>query len=280
MKTATPQWIIGILVTSLCSFSLLAQETELRFPKKPNPHHLARQKPLGQLREGFEPSGMTWHPRLKKLVIVGDDGDTTTMNIDGSDAQNTFFRINVKTDFEAVTIADPKTDFVYIGTERPNTLIEYNIVTQEYTRQFKLGHILPHAGNEGIEAVAFVPDVNDPEGGLFYIGYQKTGSIYRVRLPIKSSSTATDSTYLDHFTPLPEHTDLAGLTWDHANNRLLALWDKPNILVALTRDGKIIKQWHKVRGANQEGIVMIDGDLYIAEDSGDLYKYPKFESSK
>jgi len=269
-----------LLVLCMGIPSLHAQETVLKFPKKSKPIHIAQHKPKGQLPRGFEPSGLTWHPRLKKLVMVGDDGETATMNIDGSSFQNKPFRVNVKTDFEAVTIADPKTDFVYIGTERPNTLIEYNIVTQEYTRQFKLGHILPHAGNEGIEAVAFVPDVNDPEGGLFYIGYQKTGSIYRVRLPIKSSSTATDSTYLDHFTPLPEHTDLAGLTWDHANNRLLALWDKPNILVALTRDGKIIKQWHKVRGANQEGIVMIDGDLYIAEDSGDLYKYPKFESSK
>ena len=275
MKTATPQWIIGILVTSLCSFSLLAQETELRFPKKPNPHHLARQKPLGQLREGFEPSGMTWHPRLKKLVIVGDDGDTTTMNIDGSDAQNTFFRINVKTDFEAVTIADPATDFVYIGTERPNTVIEYNIVTKQYTRQFDLSSIMPNAGNEGIEAIAFVPDATDPEGGLFYVGYQKTGSIYRIRLSIMSSPTDTQATFIDKFTPMPREKDLAGLTWDADNQRLLAIWDKPNILLAMTRDGKIIKRWNKVRGSNQEGIVLIDGDLYMAEDSGDLYKYDK-----
>ncbi len=275
MNTANTQWIIGILVTSLCSFSLLAQETVLRFPKKPKPQHLARQKPLGQLREGFEPSGLTWHPRLQKLVIVGDDGDTTTMNLDGSDAQNTFFRINVKTDFEAVTIADPATDFVYIGTERPNTVIEYNIVTKQYTRQFDLGSIMPNAGNEGIEAIAFVPDATDPEGGLFYVGYQKTGSIYRIRLSIKSSPTETKAIFIDKFTPLPKEKDLAGLTWDADNNRLLGMWDKPNILLAMTREGKILKRWNKVRGSNQEGIVLINGDLYMAEDSGDLYKYDK-----
>ncbi|MFG0248983.1 MAG: SdiA-regulated domain-containing protein, partial [Phycisphaeraceae bacterium JB051] len=64
-------------------------------------------------------------------------------------------------------------------------------------------------------------------------------------------------------------------TWDAKNNRLLGIWDKPNILLAMTRKGKILKRWNKVRGSNQEGIVLIDCDLYMAEDSGDLYKYDK-----
>lgn len=268
-------WIVLI---SLAVPNLFAQETVVKFPHKNKPIHVAGHVPKGHLPSGFEPSGLTWHPRLKKLVCVGDDGETATMNIDGSDFQNTPYRVNFKTDFEAVTVADPNSDFVYIGTERPNTIIEFDLVTRKYTRQFVLSDILPEAGNEGIEAMTFVPDVNDPEGGLFYVGYQKTGSIYRVRLPIKSSSTATDATAIDHFTPLPKHTDLSGLTWDDKHNRLLAIWDKPNIMAAISRDGKVLKIWEKVRGNNQEGIVLIDGNLYIAEDSGDLYKYPDFDS--
>lgn len=246
------------------------------FPGTKKPIKIARLKPKGNLPARFEPSGIAWHPRLKKLIVVSDDGEVCMMNRDGSDIQIAVLDKHRKTDLEAITLANAQTDLIYIGTENPNTIIEWNVVTHKIIRRFNLEHIVPPAGNMGIEAIAFVPDKNHPEGGIFYVGYQKTGEIYRIELTIQSSATATDSKLLDHFIPLPGKTDLAGLTWDTPNQFLYGVWDKKNTLCQMDRNGKVLHQW-KIPGKDQEGIVLINDDLFVAQDSGLVLQYVDFK---
>lgn len=87
------------------------------------------------LPNGYEPSGADWHPRLHQVFSVHDNGYLFSMNKDGSEVRTW----NIGGDLEGVTIANPQSDFVYIGREFPAAILEFNIVTGLVTRTFSLG---------------------------------------------------------------------------------------------------------------------------------------------
>ena len=39
----------------------------------------------GKLPAGYESSGITWHPRLKKFFLVSDRGTVSSLRVDGTD---------------------------------------------------------------------------------------------------------------------------------------------------------------------------------------------------
>lgn len=57
-----------------------------------------------------EPSGIIWHSRLERLLVVGDAGELMKMKTDGS-VETTWL---VGGDLEGVTVADPDSNYVYI----------------------------------------------------------------------------------------------------------------------------------------------------------------------
>ena len=70
-------------------------------------------------------------------------------------------------DFEAITVVDPDSDFVYIANEEPAAILEFDVITGQITRVFDIESIVHQHNyeakkakkykNKGIEALAFVP---------------------------------------------------------------------------------------------------------------------------
>nr|MBP9748528.1 hypothetical protein [Candidatus Paceibacterota bacterium] len=60
----------------------------------------------------YEPSGVVWNPLNDKLFAVGDSGQITMMNLDGSEQETKSTPVHA--DYEALAIADPTTNVVYI----------------------------------------------------------------------------------------------------------------------------------------------------------------------
>lgn len=224
----------------------------------------------------YEPSGLVWHTRLQRLFSVSDGSASVPARVFSlTDAGTGLQYWEVAGDLEGITVANPATNFVYVGTEQPNQIKEFNFTTGLVTRTFDLDPWMTGAAGSGLEALAFVNDAGHPEGGTFCAGLQDGGVIYRFSLPILSSPTSTAVTFLDSFTPVPGRSDLSGLNYDVATGVLYAIYDGPNYLRAMTPSGGLLREWD-LPGSNQEGIAMRPGDLFIAQDSGDIVLYTPF----
>lgn len=229
----------------------------------------------GALPASYESSDAVWHPRLQHYFIVSDSGIITKMEASGKINQNW----NYSGDLEGVTVADANTNFIYLGNENPDSIIEFNIVTGAATRVFDLTFKMTGAANEGLEALTFVPDLLHPEGGLFYAGHQGEGSVYVFSLPIKTSATSTTVTYITKYTPWPAHDDLAGLAYDPSTGSILGAYDSDNVIIKFSKTGVLQNSW-VLPGTNQEGVAIRGCELLITHDEPNaIYKYRSFPST-
>jgi hypothetical protein len=118
--------------------------------------------PIGAgLPPGTEPSGLVWQYRLGKLLMVSDQGRLLKLDGDGSDVEV----LVVPGDLEGVCVADQSSNLAYVAVENPEFIKEIDIRTGHVTRSFVLPIDLPP--NQGLEALTFVPDPANAEGGLF-----------------------------------------------------------------------------------------------------------------
>lgn len=228
----------------------------------------------GGLPSGYECSGALWHTRLDKLFTVHDGGTVSSMNTDGTGVYNW----SLPGDLEGICAANPSSDFIYVGVENPDSIKEFNVTTSSVTRTFDLTPWMTGPSNSGLEALTFVPDAGDPEGGLFYAGLQSDGKIYSFRLPLVSNPSSTTVTHVSTITPVAGRTDISGLHYDVDRQVLYAVFDSANRLRAMEADGTFLVEW-ELPGSNQEGVTLAGNHLYIAEDygsSGEIVDYSPF----
>ena len=218
---------------------------------------------IADLPVGYETSGLTWHQGLEKIFAVSDEGIVSMMNRDGTE----LVHWNLGGDFEAITVADHESNFIYIGVESPDSVIEFDVSSRQITRTFSLTNWMTGPSNLGLEALTFVPDATHPEGGLFYAGLQSTGEVFRFDLSIKSSSTVASVTFIDTLTIEGSHTDIADLSYDPSSDRILAVYDSLDRIKVIEKDGELRTQW-VAPGTEQEAILYIGGELFIGEDFG------------
>lgn len=195
------------------------------------------------------------------------------LNTDGTDVQAAY----VPGDLEGICYADPSTNFVYVGTETPNRIYEYNFVTRQITRIFDLNSFMVSPQNNGLEALTFVPIAGHPEGGVFYAGHQQDGRIFIFNLPIKTSTMSNSVTFLGTMTPIPGLADISGLDYDRVNDVLYVVHDNADLLTAMRLDGTIIEQWY-LPGVQQEGVAVKPPtcEIFIADDTGPFWRYGPF----
>ena len=215
------------------------------------------------LPSGYETSGLVLHEGFNKLFAVSDEGILSMMNPDGTG----LVHWSLSGDFEAITVADHDSDFIYIGVENPDSIIEFDVSIGEITRIFRLTNWMTGPSNLGLEALTFVPDASQPEGGYFYAGLQSSGTIYSFQLPIHSSTDSTTVTFIDTLQVEGKHTDISGLTYDPSSDRILALYDSINRIKVIERNGDLRTQW-TAPGSEQEAIFYTQGKLFIGEDFG------------
>jgi hypothetical protein len=210
-------------------------------------------------------------------------------------------------DLEGITV-NPATGLLYAVVEGDDAVLEIQPETFRVTRRFKInrdfeGRELLKKGGMGLEAIVFVPDLSHPEGGTFWVGNQslnlKPGHepsiVCEVVLPIVSSHE-TRPTPAPHPSPLSpslgrgeggegrggegkivrffpmDVVDISDLCYDSVCDCLLAISDTANLLIEMTRDGKLLRRY-LLPGDNQEGIVLDGkGFMYIAQESGEVIK--------
>lgn len=225
----------------------------------------------GNLPSGYEPSGIVWHSRLQRLFLVSDSGVVSSMNADGTGVTNWF----PGGDIEGITVAQPESDIIYLGIEHPDSIREFNIITGQITRTFNLTSWMTGSDNSGLEALTFVSDAANPEGGLFYAGLQATGQIFVFRLPIRSSASSTAVTYIQTIPARNNIIDISGMHYEASQNVLYAIYDTANLLRAFEPNGTLTGEW-TLPDIEQEGITLRGIDLYICQDSGGVYKHSPF----
>jgi len=226
----------------------------------------------------FEPSGIVWHARLQQLLVVDDNGFLASMPSAGGPATITF----VGGDLEAIAYANADWDRIYLGREHPDAILEFSLTSNSVVRTFDLTPFMTGPDNLGMEALTFVPIAGHPEGGEFYAGLQHTGVIYRFTLPIVSSATSANVTFLGAFvdgSPLP---GISGMDFDRATGTLYSIYDGASVVRATRAAGTIgVGSW-ALPGNDQEGIA-VDAccRLYIAEDAGvELWYYDGFPAAR
>ncbi|MBT3181428.1 MAG: hypothetical protein HN337_02850 [Deltaproteobacteria bacterium] len=211
----------------------------------------------------YEPSGADWHIRLNKLFSVHDNGFVFMMDKDGSDI--TTWR--VVGDLEGVTVADPESDFIYLGREYPAAILEFNIETGSVTRTFDLAPWMGNSSSQGLEALTFVEIDGHPEGGEFWAGHQGQGKAYVFDLPIASSSSSTTVVHIETHTPVSSRSDMAGLDYSPEYDVVYVIYDSSNKLTIVDTDGVMILD-RNLPQRDQEGIAVNDlCDLFIAQDT-------------
>ena len=232
---------------------------------------------LNQSIPNYEPSDLVWHSRLGRLFSVSDGSANVSSRVFSIADDGTGLAFwPVTGDLEGICVADPASDFLYVGTEQPNQIKEFRISTGVVTRTFDLNPWMTVASGQGLEALTFVPDPGNAEGGTFYAGLQDDRTIYRFSLPILTSATSTTVSPLGSFNPVTGRRDLSGLDYDRAAGVLYAIYDGPNLMRAMTTAGSFLKEW-TLPGSNQEGIAVRGSSLFIAEDSGDIMLYAPFQ---
>jgi uncharacterized protein YjiK len=224
-----------------------------------------------------EPSGLCFHPSRGTLFVVSDEGEIAEIGKDGE----LLFRAEIPGDLEGITV-EPESGFLYLIKEGDDIILEFDPETKEITRTFPLNRT--YHGNpdfiekrigrydNGIESIAFVRDDKHPEGGTFFIGNQwDPPCLMEVWLPLKSSQEKSTEARIIRVLSLILD-DPAAMYYDCRTGLLNVVSDADNILVEITLQGKIVREF-AFTGDSQEGIAIDDeGYLYIAQDSGGILK--------
>lgn len=224
-----------------------------------------------------EPSGICFHPSRKTLFVVSDEGWLYEITTDGAP----IFNQRIPGDLEAVAI-NPQTGLVYIVIEGEDIILEYDPDQRQVTRRFPVkrefsGHpnfLQKQVGqyDNGLESLAFVPDESHPEGGTFYAGNQwDPPCILEIEVPLKSGRNREAEASIIRVLPF-RIDDPSAMIYDEQTGLLHIVSDADNILVEITLNGKLVKEY-AFPGDNQEGLAWDDrGYLYIAQDSGGIIK--------
>jgi uncharacterized protein YjiK len=223
-----------------------------------------------------EPSGICFHPLRKTLFVVSDEGEIAEIKTDGTPV----FRLKIPGDLEGITV-NPQSGLLYIVKEGDDIILEFDPDPREVRRIFPINREFQGNPNflqkqegydNGIESIAFVADEDHPEGGTFYAGNQwDPACIVEILVPLESSQAEETEARIIRVLPF-KMDDPAGMYYDKKTGNLNIVSDAYNILVEITLEGKLIREYAFL-GDNQEGLAKDDeGYLYIAQGEGGIIK--------
>jgi glycosyltransferase involved in cell wall biosynthesis len=223
----------------------------------------------GYLPEDYETSGAIYHSVRNTIITVSDSGLICEMSAGGGNA--TVWELDE--DLEAVTVADPSSNLIYLGIEHPDSIIEFNLSTGQPTgNSWDLTDWMDGSNSRGLEALTYVD-------GLFYAGLQDDGTIHKFQLGSNGNATR-----VGYFNSYGGRDDISGLHYDQCTDRLYAIHDSDDILIEYNSNGQYLRSFN-LPNDNQEGVSIVGGvdtsstTIYIAQDSGELYKYTGYPVS-
>lgn len=223
-----------------------------------------------------EPSGICFHPLRKTLFIVSDEGEIAEIKTDGTPV----FKQKIPGDLEGITV-NHQSGLLYIVKEGDDVILEFDPDKREVRRIFPVNREFQGNPNflqkqedydQGIESIAFVADKDHPEGGTFYAGNQwDPPCIMEILVPLESSQAEKAEARIIRVLPF-KMDDPGGMYYDQKTGNLNIVSDAYNILVEITLEGKLVREYAFL-GDNQEGLAKDDeGYLYIAQGEGGIIK--------
>jgi len=229
-------------------------------------------------RIGIEqPSGIAFHPIRRTLFVVGDNGFIAEMRTDGTP----IFGQPLAGDLEGIT-ADPATGLLYIIVEGDDVILEFDPERRTVLRRFTIDRDFGgdpqflqkqrDRYDDGVEAIAWVPDPRHREGGTFYIGNQwDPPALLEVEAPLRSQPDGTWRARIVRLLPT-RINDPSDMYYDPGTRRLNVVCDTDNLLLEIALSGRIVKQY-SFPGDTQEGLAKDDeGFIYFAQDIGGIIK--------
>ncbi len=212
------------------------------------------------------PSGVAYHPGLRRLFVVGDKGLLAEVTLDGR-----LLRTQpIKGDLEDVAVHTPSGRLVLLSEKKsrlivldPRSLAE--IGHWKMDRAFFIGHV-PSDRNAGFEGLGFRAQAGRPGGGLFYLTHQRNPALLVsfVFDPASAPGPLPQESLVHRF-PI-DGKDLTAVTYVPSLDRVLVLSDVRDRLLVLRDDGTEEADI-AVPGTQQEGLALDDaGTLWIADD--------------
>ncbi|HLC70304.1 MAG TPA: SdiA-regulated domain-containing protein [Patescibacteria group bacterium] len=242
----------------------------------------------------YEPSGLAWNSRTNKLFSVSDptsDGKNRVTMMDRNGSNQIEWRGGG--DYEALTIIDPNSSYIYIGVENAPAILEFDWSappsTPRITKSWSLNNWLPGMGNAGLEGLAFVPNefhdfADSSSGGVFYVGVQREYNltdtvstnnsslyVFNVNKDLSGQVSLVGEITMDPSLP---KKDVSDLFFNLDTGTLFVLYDDSiNLLVEMKPDGTVLNKYTNVPGSAREGFVLIPNETntrknaYVAHDN-------------
>lgn len=231
---------------------------------------LAKEKVIAKVPEA---SGIVYSEKSNTLFVVNDEGKIYELSTKGQILK----KLNLgKYDLEGITIDEDKGLLILAieGDEKILVLNQENFKIQneiKIKRKYKKINVLKKDSKNGIEGIALFKD-------KLYISNQSKN-----KYPKADSSVIVIVDYYLNKKKLKikniiDHgiTDVSGLTF--YKDTLFMISDKNNLLLSYDiKNNKIIKKYKLSKKYAQEGLTFDKkGNLYIAEDNGQILKIKKF----
>jgi uncharacterized protein YjiK len=223
-----------------------------------------------------EPSGVVYHPALKHLFVVGDEGVLVEL-----DKSATVVRVQkVKGNLEDVTVHTPTGNLVILSEEK-SELIYYDPVAQTRKARWRLdtAALLGDSaearspGGNGFEGLGFREDRGQPGGGVFYLARQiPPHVIVGIAFDPERSPSGPLAPQVVSRWPV-SRAELRSAFFEPSLERFLVISKKGLTLVGL--DGSAEKTM-ALPGEQPEGVCLDDdGTMWVADDpAGALLKLP------
>lgn len=221
-----------------------------------------------------EPSGIVYHPGRGTLFVVGDEGALAEITLDGEHLQHNNFLL----DLEGITV-NPYSGYLYLAIEGGEIIMEIEPESLSILRQFQIVRtyrgevVLPQEG-AGIEAITYIPSAAGQQFDKLLLSYQIPPFLFEIRLPSTPPGSPSEilEVTIDRIIPT-DGTTITGLHYDENSEVVVAVSDIQKAIYIISVEGDFIAQI-EIQGREQEGITLDPfGHLYIAQDSGEIFKY-------
>ena len=213
-----------------------------------------------------EPSGITWHPRLGHLFVVGDDGTLAELDKSGKALRGH----TVEKQLEDVAYHPPSGALLLVSEQR-SELVLFDPATRRQLRRFRidtpalLGET-PVQANQGFEGLAFRPDPSRPGGGIVYLSHQRTPAMVVAVAFDWGADAPIDAAAVVARWHLSDYEDLTAVQYVPSIDRIVVVADSKDRMLVLGGDGAVEHEL-PIPGDQQEGLAFdADGTMWIADD--------------
>jgi uncharacterized protein YjiK len=213
-----------------------------------------------------EPSGVTFHPGLGHLFVVGDDGTLAELDAAGKMIRT----LGVEKQLEDVAFHPPSGGLLLVSESRSD-LILFDPAAGRERKRWKLNTPAllgrtPTEPNQGFEGLAFRPDPSRPGGGIVYLSHQRAPSVIVGVAFDPNGSAPIDGAAVVSRWEVPGYDDLTALQYIPSIDRVVAIADSKERILVLSADGSVDEEI-PIPGEQQEGLAFdASGAMWLADD--------------